>query len=384
MHSFACLQADANTGRFLLVGLSTVQNDNVNRLPSSSLSFAGRVATGVGLGAGFTRLDWAYEQFLQHWGIDPFPGTLNLILDSEIDREAWRRLQARRGQRMAAPNEACDAILHSISIADTVTGAIVVPEVDGYPTNQVEIVAAINLRQHLSVADGDVVRLASYDWYSPQAIIFDVDGTLLNSLDGYQLAASRATEAYGYSVSQADVRQALNSNQPFWDFIIPPDRQGDKRLIAELRAATMRHWPDAMNEVVDVIPGCGDVLTSLRQAGTRLAIYTGSNGESFPPLRKAGLLDLFEIIITGKDVQARKPDPEGIQLCLDKLGLEPQEAAYIGDSCIDVTASRAAGVAAVSVLTGAGDSASLTAAGTHRILSSVARLPDVFVPISRL
>ncbi len=356
-----------------------MQNGNVNILLSASLSFTGRVVTGVGQGAGFTQLDWVREQFLQHCGVDPYPGTLNLVLAADADRRAWRRLRARGGRRLLAPREACDAMMHSISIADSVTGVIVIPEVDDYPADQAEIVAAVNLRQHLDVADGDVVRLKSYDWHPPQAIIFDVDGTLLNSLDGYQLAASRAAAAYGYSVSYDHLRQALNTNRPFWDFIIPPDRQADQGLRAELRAATRRHWPAAMNEVVDVFPGCGAALSSLRQAGIRLAIYTGSGGESFPPLRKAGLMDLFEVIITGKDVRARKPDPEGIRLCLDKLGLRPPEAVYIGDSCADVAASHAAGVAALSVLTGAGDSASLSAAGTHRILSSVAELADLFV-----
>jgi len=308
-----------------------VQNDDVNTSLSNSLAFAGRVTTGVGQGAGFTRLAWVREEFQHHCGIDPFPGTLNLIVETDVELAAWRRLRARRGQRMSAPTaDACDATLHPIRIADAVSGVIVVPEIDGYPADQVEIVAAIDLRRHFSVVDGDILSFAIQEPHAVEAIIFDVDGTLLNSLDAYQLAASRATEAYGYRVSHDHVRQALNTNQPFWDFVIPPGRRRDAELIAELRAATMRYWPDALDEVVNVIPGCADTLDSLQQAGMRLAIYTGSGGESFPPLRKAGLLDLFEVIITGDDVQARKPNPEGIRLCLDRLGLTPPAAAYVG------------------------------------------------------
>ena len=352
----------------------------MNSESRTSLSLAGRVTTGVGQGAGFTQLDWVRKQFLEHCGVDPFPGTLNLTVESDDALSAWRQLRMQTGRRVtAASADMCDAMLHPVRISGAVTGAVVIPEVEGYPANQVEIGAAVDLRRHFAVVDGDVVNLSVLPRHVAKAIIFDVDGTLLNSLDGYRLAASRATAAYGYSVSLDHVRQALNSNQPFWDFVIPPGGTRDENLIAELRAATMRHWPDALEEVVDVIPGCAAALDRLLRAGTRLAIYTGSGGESFPPLRTAGLLDLFEVIVTGNEVQARKPDPDGIRLCLEKLDLAPAEVAYVGDSCIDVAASLAAGVQAVSVLTGAGDCASLSAAGTHRIVTSVARIPEVFL-----
>jgi len=369
-----------------------VQNDDMNKLVSAKLSLSGRVTSGVGQGAGFTRLSWVREKILDQCGIDPFPGTLNLSIETDADLATWRDLCARGGRRLTAPNaDHCDAMLYPVRIAGSipgsipgsitraVTGVVVVPGVEGYPPGRAEIVAAVDLRRHLTITDGDIVSLTTHERHPVKALIFDVDGTLLNSLDGYRLAASRATQAYGYSVSLEHVRRALDSNQPFWDFIIPPGTERDADLIDELRAATMSHWPAALAEVVGVIPGCAETLGSLRQAGIRLAIFTGSGGESFPPLREAGILDLFEVIVTGNDVDAGKPDPEGIRLCLDKLGLTPQDVAYVGDSCIDVTASHAAGVLTISVLTGAGDSASLSAAGTHHVLTSVARLPELFL-----
>ncbi len=357
-----------------------MQNDRVKKLPAAPLTLSGRVATGRGQGADFTRLEWARAQFLRHSGIEPFPGTLNLLLETPIDHDAWRALRCRSGHRVSAPTpDACDARLYPVRIADAVSGAVVVPEVDGYPPDQVEIIAAIDLRVHLGLVDGDAVCVAEPGTPAPQAVIFDVDGTLLNSLDGYCLAAGRATEPYGWHVSLDDVRRALDANQPFWNFVIPPDQEPDERLIAELRDATMRHWPEALAEVVAVLPGCAAALHRLRQAGMRLAIFTGSGGESFPPLRDAGLLDLFEVIVTGNDVAGRKPAPDGLHLCLERLGLAPEQAVYVGDASIDVAASRAAGMAAIAVLTGAGNSASLTAAGAHRITPSVAHLPEIWL-----
>ncbi|MBT8441742.1 MAG: HAD-IA family hydrolase [Gammaproteobacteria bacterium] len=350
-----------------------------------SFALFGKVKTGIGQGAGFTGLEWARSQFVEHCGIDPHPGTLNVAVEDASHQESWKAIRGRHGLTVRAPTpDACDATLYPLSIGHTrntgrgIVAAAVVPHVPGYADDQIEVIAAVNLREHFDLDDGAPLGLRVHQRQAIGAAIFDVDGTLLNSLDGYHVAASRATAEYGYTVSLDHVRRALNTNQPFWDFIIPEGEPRDDKRIGELREATMRHWPDALREVVRVLPGVGDALERLKSAGIRLAIYTGSGGESFPPLREAGLMELFEVIVTGNDVARRKPDPQGIVRCLAELGLRPDDAAYVGDSCIDVGASLGAGVMSIGVLTGAGDSASLSVAGADRIAAHVGGIPGLF------
>jgi HAD superfamily hydrolase (TIGR01549 family) len=145
-----------------------------------------------------------------------------------------------------------------------------------------------------------------------------------------------------------------------------------------LRDETMRHWPEVMAEFVNILPGLEEALAVMSNAGIRFGIYTGSAGESLPPLQKAGLLEQFEVVVTRSDVIRHKPDPEGLLKCIDEMGLDPDTTAYVGDSPHDVQASLAAGLMSVGVLTGAGDSASLSAAGAHRVLEDVAGLPGLF------
>lgn len=354
----------------------------MNAVKVKALSLLGHVRTGLGQGAGFTQLDWVRDRFIECCGIDPHPGTLNVVVEQPEHRRTWAAIQQRPGTLVRAPTgDACDAMLYPLSIGHDrgrgLAAAAVLPDVPGYPDDQLEIVAAVNLREHFGLADGETLHAELQQRRTVGAVIFDVDGTLLNSLDGYRLAASRATARYGYTVSDADVRRALNTNQPFWDFVIPEGEPRDERRIAELREETMRHWPEALAEVVAVLPGVGDALERLRSAGIRLAIFTGSGGESFPPLRDAGLLELFEVVVTGEHIERRKPDPEGIHHCLEELGIDADEAAYVGDSCIDVDASLSAGVLSIAVLTGAGDSASLSAAGAHRVSAHVGGVPDL-------
>lgn len=349
-----------------------------------SFALFGTVKTGLGQGAGFTGLEWARSQFVEHCGIDPHPGTLNVAVEDATHLDSWKAIRGGQGLTVRAPTpDACDATLYPLSIGHTrntgrgIIAAAVVPQVEGYADDQIEVIAAVNLRDHFQLDDGAPLGLRMHRRQSVSAAIFDVDGTLLNSLDGYHVAASRATAEYGYTVSLEHVRRALNTNQPFWDFIIPEGEPRDDKRISELRAATMRHWPDALKEVVRVLPGTGATLERLKSAGIRLAIYTGSGGESLPPLREAGLLELFEVIVTGNDVARRKPDPQGIVRCLAELGQRPEDAGYIGDSCIDVGASLGAGVMSIAVLTGAGDSASLSVAGADRIAAHVGAIPEL-------
>ena len=122
----------------------------------------GRVATGIGQGRMFTRLDWAREQFVAKLGIDPFPGTFNVVIDDPDAMQAWVRIRRSPGIRIENPNDGphdCDGVCWMAVIAGDIEAAIVRPEVSDYPPAQVEIIAPLALRKALDVEDGDAVTL---------------------------------------------------------------------------------------------------------------------------------------------------------------------------------------------------------------------------------
>ncbi|MDH3977557.1 MAG: HAD-IA family hydrolase [Gammaproteobacteria bacterium] len=335
------------------------------------------VRTGAGQAANFTQLDWVRTQLLSESGIDPYPGTLNLKVESDEEQLNWARIKKRTDYLQMTPEGGfCAARLFPVRINGELPGAALIPEVDDYADDQIEVVASVSLREHMNLVDGVGAHLEVLQPRRYPVVLFDVDGTLLNSLDGYRVAVSRATAQYGWEVSDEIVRKALNGNHSFWDLLIPDPALRTDEFIQELRAEILKQWPAALEENVDVLPGIAEMLHQLKESGVRLGIFTGSGGESMPPLKKAGLLELFEVVITGNDVSERKPKPEGLQLCLQHLGVAADDAVYIGDSCVDVGASKASGMASISVLTGAGDPVSLALAGSERIISSAARLCD--------
>tara|TARA_R110000868_G_scaffold29889_6_gene110993 strand:+ start:10154 stop:10570 length:417 start_codon:yes stop_codon:yes gene_type:complete len=127
----------------------------------------GRLATGIGMGTAFTQLHWAKEQFRDRVGVDPFPGTINMILDDPESMPVWVRLKRTDGIHMDNPNDGphdCDAKCWRVSIdvgtgGGGIDGAIVYPLVDGYPPAQVEVIAAVGIRDAFGIEDGDTVTL---------------------------------------------------------------------------------------------------------------------------------------------------------------------------------------------------------------------------------
>jgi CTP-dependent riboflavin kinase len=81
----------------------------------------GRVVSGEGRGRHFSRLAWARRQFIDKLGIDPYPGTLNLIVVDAESRSVWDRLKDKPGVRIHNPNggpQDCDARCYRVSIGE--------------------------------------------------------------------------------------------------------------------------------------------------------------------------------------------------------------------------------------------------------------------------
>jgi riboflavin kinase len=125
-----------------------------------NIRLTGKLVSGQGVARGFTREAWARSAFMAGVGIDPFPGTLNLRIPESPARAAWVEARVRCGILMPAPEASfCDGRLFRATVAapngQSIDGAVVVPMVPKYPEEQLEIIAAVGLRDALDVRDGD-------------------------------------------------------------------------------------------------------------------------------------------------------------------------------------------------------------------------------------
>ena len=336
----------------------------------------GRVVRGLGRAADFTQVDWVRREFRQAAGIDPHPGTVNIAISGAGPLARWREWRNLPGELMRSPDPAfCDARCLPARIAGCVPAAIVLPGVEDYPEDKLELVAALPVRQHLSLEEGDPVTVSLCEPIPARVVLFDIDGTLVDSIGAYLEVARVAAEPLGISVTPEHVRHSLATGANFWRSVLPDDGADADSLRKRLSEHAVREWPRILNEHCRVFEGIEETLDALRSAGMRLGIVSGARSEVLELLRRHGILDRFDTVVLGNDVARRKPDPEGIVLGLKKLGMSPQEAVYVGDTQVDIQASRAAGVHSVGVLTGAADSATLSACWPDRLISSHARLP---------
>ena len=333
----------------------------------------GHLVRGLGQAANFTQLDWVRRHFVDLAGIDPHPGTVNLNVSDEKYQRLWKTWP---GEAMPSADAAfCSALCYPVRIAGRIPGAIVAPQVADYPEHKVEFVAALPVREHLSLEEGALVRLELCRPLAAKAVLFDLDGTLVDSVGAYLEVARVAGKVYDLEVTEQQVRHALATGTNFWKSFVP-----DEAVRKALFAHAAREWPRVLRERGKVFSGLASTLDALKRIGMRLGIVSGARPEVLELLRQDAILDRFDAVVLGPDVSQRKPHPEGLLKCLHKLGVAPEAAIYVGDTPLDIQASRAAGMRAVGVLSGAGDSALLSAHEPDRLVASHAKLADVVQP----
>ncbi len=132
-------------------------SERMTEAEAATLLLEGEACTGLGEGAGFTQLEWVQREFLAKLGFEPYPGTFNLHM-SGPDWEEAKRVMAREPGISITPEPGfCAAKCFLVVVAGRITGAVVFPEIGGYPPDKFEVVSAVPMRQALGVVDGDSV-----------------------------------------------------------------------------------------------------------------------------------------------------------------------------------------------------------------------------------
>ena len=120
----------------------------------------GRIVSGKGEAAAFTRLPWVRKQVADGFHFEPYPGTLNIRLERAQDKTMWKELRSHPGKTLEPEMGCCAARCYPVSVEGRIAGAIVLPEVPSNTTDVVEILAPVNLREALKLGDGAAVTIA--------------------------------------------------------------------------------------------------------------------------------------------------------------------------------------------------------------------------------
>jgi phosphoglycolate phosphatase-like HAD superfamily hydrolase len=186
------------------------------------------------------------------------------------------------------------------------------------------------------------------------AVIFDVDGTLIDSNDAHAAAWIDALADFGVARRLEDVRPLIGMGG---DKLLPAltgiDAKSDRgRQITARRGARFR---DVYLDKLTAFPGTRALFEALARDGVRLAIASSAQKQELEQLlRIAGVIDLVECRTSGDDVDASKPDPDVVHASLERLGVAPAVAVMVGDTPYDVEAARHAAVGAIAFRCGRG------------------------------
>jgi phosphoglycolate phosphatase len=209
----------------------------------------------------------------------------------------------------------------------------------------------------------------------PIALIFDLDGTLVDSAPGICATCRAASLALGYPEPADELIRPLIG--------LPLATMVRTVVGRELDADATAAWVSRYRSEFDLIalpttvafPGVRDELLRWRADGRRIAVATSKFTDvANRVLHRAGLDDLFDAVVGGDQVQRGKPDPEMAHHALAQLRAGVEEAAVIGDTAHDIGMARAAGLPAYAVSYGVHDRATLEAAGPTAIVDTFPEL----------
>lgn len=216
-----------------------------------------------------------------------------------------------------------------------------------------------------------------------RAVLFDFDYTLADSSDAIVECFAAGLAAVGLpAIAPERIRRTIGLPLP--EALRALHGVADAALAARFREGFHALAECIMHERTRVFAPVAEVTAALRAAGLATAICsTKRRGQIERILARHALLDRFDAIVGGEDVPRHKPAPDALLLALERLGLAPARALYVGDHQVDAAAAAQAGVPFVAVLSGPSPREDFAAHPVRAFLESVAQLPGLLASEAR-
>lgn len=214
-----------------------------------------------------------------------------------------------------------------------------------------------------------------------KAVIFDLDGTLLNTIDTIKYYCDNALRDNGFNTIPVSEYKLMVGN-------------GAKLLIERAMNYTRADWTEAEFDKVfkayntaydadtlyltEPYEGVVDVLKGLKNDGYKTAVLSNKPDFATRDVVKTVFGDgLFDIVRGGIDGVPLKPDPTAVFEIMEELGVAAEETVFVGDTKVDIATGKNAGLYSIGVLWGFRDEAELTAAGADVIINDAARILEI-------
>jgi HAD superfamily hydrolase (TIGR01549 family) len=177
---------------------------------------------------------------------------------------------------------------------------------------------------------------------NPRALIFDLDGTLLDSFSSHWKLFKATFEKFNIKVTEEEYQKTYS---PDWYQVYRA-----VGLPKESWELADSYWLKAAEELdPKLFPGAYEVLSELKERFKLGLVTSGSRVRVSRDLRRTGIFKFFQVVIAGDDVQEPKPSPQGLQLALNSLRVKNEHAIYVGDTVEDSMMAKSANVRFIGV-----------------------------------
>jgi len=208
------------------------------------------------------------------------------------------------------------------------------------------------------------------------AVVFDLDGTLLDTLRDISESANRTLELHGYPAHPMQAYRHYVGDGPdvLFQRALRLESSHDSR-ITELVQTYRQQCINQDDQHTALYPGLADLLGHLQASQLYLTILTNKQ-----QLHAERCVERFlsswewKMVLGSGDHVTKKPDPTGALRITQELNISPDQCLYLGDSDVDMKTAKRAGMTAIGVLWGFRDSAELKAAGADRLIQHPSEL----------
>ncbi|MBE5801969.1 MAG: HAD family hydrolase [Clostridiales bacterium] len=212
-------------------------------------------------------------------------------------------------------------------------------------------------------------------------VLFDLDGTLLDTLDDLTNAVNAALAEHGYPArSREEVRTFVGNGIRLLVVRALPEAQRENQVVCEEVLASFRRiYALHNNDCTAPYPGILPLLQRLKKAGVRMAVVSNKNDENVKSLCEEHFAGLLDEAWGGRDDVPLKPAPDSLRLVMAAMSAHPARTLYAGDSDVDVLTAANAGVDCAAVTWGFRTRQQLLEAGAEQLFATPDQLGDWIV-----
>lgn len=221
----------------------------------------------------------------------------------------------------------------------------------------------------------EVIIMPSYQ-QKIKGVIFDLDGTIIDSLGTYTEAFNQGTRIFGLaSVTEKRLAHFLDEGFRLGEILLElfPSAFEENSRRQTCEAKIRRAYYELAAQKVQLNPGVRRMLQLLKERRVKIGIVTGrmTKGEGkWRELHRLNIRQLVDAMVTAAEAPP-KPAADGLMKCIQELGLSAEECVFVGDSRVDVIAGKKAGVKTVAVHSGVASKELLVKQGPDYILADL-------------